>query len=233
MKEENKGKLYWIVIAVLIIIIIILLFLSRCGREELTPTGNVDVFNIDFNCECDDGGKCENDTDKDTGKKDNKKNSNYPSWDDYIDHELNTIYVDDEEGNYVYHNKLRIFENPYFEFTNKIAPGVSNSYSFVVHNGSKIDIKYYVEMYKECNYDLDLKYRLKRNGKYVIGNEDKWVSPEELKTAFKNLNSGKDDRYTLDWKWDYESGKDDVDTYIGENMEDVYKLNVKFHFEQI
>ena len=230
MKEDNKKSIYWTVIAVLVIIIIILLFLSRCGKKDLTPTGNVDVFNIDIN-DCGDTGKCENDKDN-TGDND-KKNSKYPSWGDYVEHELNKIYVDDEEGNYVYHHNLRIFKNPYFEFEDKIAPGVSNSYAFVVHNNSEINVRYYVEMYKECNYNLDIRYRLKRNGKYVIGNDSKWVGAEELKTAFKNLNKGQDDRYVLDWKWDYESGKDDVDTYIGENMEDVYKLNVKFHFEQI
>lgn len=232
MKEDNKGKYYWIVIAVLIIIIIILLFLNECGNKKLTPTGNVDVFNIDFNCDCDGTNKCEN---KDKDKKDDKNNNNnYPVWhDDEDDHELNTIFVDDKSGNYLYHNHLRIFENPYYEFTNKIAPGVSNTYSFVVHNNSEINVKYYLQMYKECDYDLDLRYRLKKNGKYVLGSDSAWVSADELKTEFSRLNSGKDDKYILDWKWEYESGKDNNDTYIGENMEDVYKLNVKFYFEQV
>ncbi len=231
MKEENKNTWYGVVIAVLVIVIVILLLLTQCGKNgngNLTPTGNVDVFNIDINnCNCDEAGKCEN--------KDNNSNNknNYPTWKDDASHITNQIYVDDESGNYIYHQDLKIFENPYYEYTNKIAPGVSNSYSFVVHNDSDINVKYYLEMYSECNYDLDLKYRLKKNGKYVIGNDSTWVSANELKTSFAKLNSGKDDTYILDWKWEYESGKDEKDTYIGENMSDTYKLKAKFYFEQV
>lgn len=227
MKEDNKNAWYWVVIAVLVVVIIILLFLSRCGKRELTPTGNVDVFNIDIN-DCGDSSKCEN-------KDKNKEESKYPIWKDDEEHELDKVYIDDIDGNYIYHANLRIFENPYYAYTNdegKIAPGVGNSYSFTVHNKSKMNIKYYVQMYKECDYDLDIKYRLKRNGKYVIGDENNWVSAGLLKTDFAKLNSGKDDKYVLDWKWEYEDGRDDKDTNIGENMTDAYKLNVKFYIEQ-
>ena len=95
MKEDNKNAWYWVIIAVLVIVIIILLFLSRCGRRELTPTGNVDVFNIDIN-DCGDDSKCEN--------KENKDNSKYPTWKDDEEHELDKVYVSDEDGNYIYHS---------------------------------------------------------------------------------------------------------------------------------
>ena len=96
-----------------------------------------------------------------------------------------------------------------------------------------MNVKYYLEMNKECNYDLVLKYRLKRNGSYVLGDDSHWVKVEDLKTEFSNLNSGDTDKYILDWKWEYEDGRDSIDTYIGENMDDAYKLYTKFHFEQI
>ena len=244
--SDNNGKYYyWGVIMVLIIIIIILLLLNRCGRgeNELSPTGNSDVFNIDIDasCTCDDNTKCDNKSNNNSSKpsKGNKTSSNtnntVPTWndEDESENELGTVYVDDKNGNYLYHQKLNIFDNPYFKYETKIAPGVSNSYAFEVHNTSDMNVKYYLEMNKECNYDLVLKYRLKRNGSYVLGDDSTWVKVEDLKTEFSNLNSGDTDKYILDWKWEYEDGRDSIDTYIGENMDDAYKLYTKFHFEQI
>ena len=88
-------------------------------------------------------------------------------------------------------------------------------------------------MYKKCEYDLNLQYRLRKNGNYVIGNDDRWVGVDELKTAFSKLNGNSNDRYVLDWKWEYEGNRDDIDTLIGENMNDTYQLNIKFYFEQV
>ena len=246
--SDNNGKYYyWGVIMVLIVIIIILLLLNRCGRgeSELSPTGNSNTFNIDIDasCTCDDNTKCDsknnNSGNSSKPSKGNKTSSNtnntVPTWndEDESENELGTVYVDDKNGNYLYHQKLNIFDNPYFKYETKIAPGVSNSYAFEVHNTSDMNVKYYLEMNKECNYDLVLKYRLKRNGSYVLGDDSHWVKVEDLKTEFSNLNSGDTDKYILDWKWEYEDGRDSIDTYIGENMDDAYKLYTKFHFEQI
>ena len=87
-------------------------------------------------------------------------------------------------------------------------------------------------MYKTCDYDINLTYRLKKNGEYVIGDDNNWVTAEQLKTEFSRLSSNNNDSYMLDWKWEYEAGRDDVDTYIGENMTDEYKLSIIFYVEQ-
>ncbi len=223
MEEKKKNKkniIYWMIIILLIIIILILLFCDKFGKIGKccqVPTGNVDIFDINI------GGICENES----------KGDIYPVWINETDkNELGKIFVDDKDGNYIYHQNLNIFENPFYEFEDKIAPGVSNSYSFVVHNNSNVNINYYIEMYDKCDYDLDLKYRLRKNGDFVIGDNDNWVSTSELKTTISKLNANSNDNYVLDWKWEYESGRDDIDTYIGENMKDAYKLNIKFYFEQ-
>lgn len=267
MNERKKDKLFWLIILLLLIIIVLLLFFTKFGKIEnkyLVPTGNVDIFNIDVDCICNDG-ECDNkDNNKDDNiskkivkreKKGNKKYS-YINDNDYqarnekkgedksegesggeseddSDDEPKEVYVDDVDGNYTYHRALNIFTNPFYEYTNKIAPGVSNTYYFVVHNNSNIDVKYYVEMYEETSYDINLKYRLRRNGKYVVGDENSWVSANELKTSFSGLDIKDSDKYSLDWKWEYESGDDNKDTYIGENMDDIYKLNIRFYIEQV
>lgn len=219
-KKNKKNLLYWAIILLLIIIILLLLFCNKFGKMGKccsVPTGNIDIFDINF------GNVCENGI----------KNGDIPVWNqDTNKNELGKIYIDDKDGNYIYHQKLNIFENPFYEFEDKIAPGVSNSYSFIVHNESDMNIEYYIEMYDKCDYDLELKYRLKRNGDYIIGNDDKWVGVDELKTAFHDIKGNSNDKYVLDWKWEYEDNRDEIDTYIGENMRDAYTLNIKFYFEQ-
>lgn len=219
--KKTKNIKYWVIIILLIIIILLLLFcnkfgkLGKCCKE---PTGNIDIFDINI------GGVCNNDI----------NHGDIPVWNQKSEkNELGKIYVSDKDGNYIYHQKLNIFDNPFYEFESKIAPGVSNSYSFVVHNNSSVNVNYYIEMYKKCEYDLNLQYRLRKNGNHVIGNDDKWVGVDELKTAFSKLNGNSNDRYILDWKWEYEGNRDDIDTLIGENMNDTYQLNIKFYFEQV
>ena len=263
MSERKKDKFFCLIIVLLVIIILLLLFFTRFGKIEnkyLVPTGNVDIFNIDIDCVCDEDDKCDNSTDmnenkdvkinkktnkkvnKDVSKKNNevineqksKSNNVYPTWDEERDKEvLNEVYVDDASGNYIYQKSLNIFNNAFYKYTNKIAPGVSNTYYFIVHNSSDMNVKYYVEMYANTSYDIDLKYRLKRNGSYVIGDLNNWVTADELKTSFSALDIKDSDKYSLDWKWEYESGNDNKDTYIGENMNDLYKLNIRFYIEQV
>ena len=101
----------------------------------------------------------------------------------------------------------------------------------MLHFSSCFDIKYYIEMYEESEYKVNLKYRLKKNGSYVIGNDSKWVTADELKTEFSKLNNGSTDSYALDWKWFDDD--DELDNNAGENMTSEYKLNIRFYFEEL
>ena len=258
--NDRKNKLFWIILVVLLIIILILLsFYIKFGKIEepnYIPTGNVDVFDIDISCYCDDDSKTNTkNTDNKTrkcvttnkyghkteikrhssGKKetDNSDEKNKHEEDIKPDEEDGEVYVDDMSGDYEYHQYLRIFNNSAFQYKNKIAPGTSNIYNFTVHNSSKMNVKYYIKMEEETSYNLKLKYRLKRNDNYIIGNKTSWVTADQLITEYNRLNSKTSDKYSLDWKWEYEDGKDAQDTYIGENMDDIYKLNISLYFEQI
>jgi hypothetical protein len=211
-------------------------------QHELTPTGNVDVFNIDIDCDCDcdsnsDNNQKPNSTSDDTN---NKKevivdgNGGYKvipvyNEDDKKDY-LGKIFISDKNGNYVYQQKLNVFENPAYEYTNKIAPGSHNTYQFIVQNSSEMDLRYRVEMYDQTQYKVNLKYRLKRNGEYILGSDNSWVTSSELITNFSRINSGTSDKYSLDWKW---FDDDYNDTIAGKNMTELYKLYIRFYFEEI
>lgn len=129
----------------------------------------------------------------------------------------------DDNGNFIYQNSLDIFNNN----SQKIAPGMFGIYYFKVYNLSNIDIKYHINYKDLNNYNIDLKYRLKRNGEYMIDN--KWKNINELSTSLIYLKQGKSDNYSLEWKW---FDNDDVDSYIGENMISKYLINISINLEQ-
>ena len=256
MYSENNTKYYKIAIIVLLIIILLLVFFNRNKVGKINnyplPTGNIDFFDIDVHAILGEEEVLPETLPK-TGSKTGNKNSgtntekvvtklysingqtttDITTYDEEKDKEVfGRVFVDDKNGDYLYQQKLAIFENSAFEYETKICPGVSNTYNFVVHNSSNMNIKYYIEMYEESEYDVNMKYRLKRNNSYVIGNDTTWVTAEELKTEFEAIGISESDSYSLDWKWEYEDGVDDKDTIAGENMTSEYKLNIRVHFEE-
>ena len=201
------------------------------------------MFDIRIGCICkkEDGKECDPDEDGFLPYSTPGRNSASNSSERTINGETDTdiddegiVYVDDKNGWYVYQKNLQIFQNAAFEYTNKIAPGVSNSYDFKVHNETKKSIRYNVQFEEESEYPVNMLYRLKRGGSYVVGDESTWVSANDLTvSALKILASDGIDTYTLDWKWPYEGGKDAADTTAGQNMTSEYSLGIKINFEEL
>lgn len=253
MNNNFKDKLLTLIVIILIAIIIIIL-LTKCSKDTkkpVVPTGNMDIFNIDIKCKnkkcpVDDNKNKDNPNSKtsdnngnsvvdnnnnEDGSINNRSEEDIPVFDDETDENIiGEIFIDDNSGNYIYQQNLNIFTNPAYEYTNKIAPGVSNTYDFKTNNISNIDINYYIEMFEETEYEVNLKYRLRRNGEYVVGDDTTWVSGQNIKTSFKRLNKNESDIYSLDWKW---FDNDEKDNVAGENMISDYKLIIRFYFEAI
>ena len=247
MENHNKDRLYRIIIILLIIIILILLYLNKVGKvtdKSYKPTGNVDVFDIDIDCVCKNKDDCSkndkgsrnngNVTPSDNGEVIPESNGEeLPVYHEEEDEEVfGVVFVDDKNGDYIYQQNLRIFTNSAFEIEDLIAPGVSNTYNFVVHNSTNANLKYNLNMYDTSEYKINMKYRLKRNNEYVIGSADKWVDVSEIDLKDLSVNAGSSDSYSLDWNWPYNGGKDKDDTIAGEKMTSKYKLNIKFNFRQ-
>ncbi len=236
--DTNKKKMYISTILILAIIVLILIYFIRFGKIKTfdgNPTGNVDIYDITVPTKKPelpiinpDGGSTVNIEPTNPNK---EETDVIKPFDPEEDEEITgKIFVDDKNGNYVYQQKLNVFENPAYEYTNKIAPGSHNTYQFIVHNSSEMDLRYRVEMYDQTQYKVNLKYRLKRNGEYILGSDNSWVTSSELITNFSRINSGTSDKYSLDWKW---FDDDYNDTIAGKNMTELYKLYIRFYFEEI
>ncbi|MCR4753450.1 MAG: hypothetical protein K5837_03475 [Candidatus Saccharibacteria bacterium] len=252
-KAQERNRFANTAIILLLIAIAILLWLLLKPQPEPTkiPTGNVDVFDIRIGCLCgdDDGDGKPDDCDKDGDGEADKVSDLTPGSEGYKSYYSSTIngrtepmdvsttgivYVDDDNGKYVYQKELQIFQNAAFEYTNKIAPGVSNSYNFKVHNETNNAIRYNIDFDEDSEYAVNMLYRLKRGGTYVVGSDTEWVSSSNLSvSALKQLAKDGVDTYTLDWKWPYEGGKDAADTEAGEKMTSEYVLGIKVNFEEV
>lgn len=246
-ERRNYNRFLFAAVIILLVTVGVLLWLllKPVPEPEVTPTGNVDVFDIRIGvlCRYKEGTACYEEDEDDfvpditPGRQWSKS---YNSEEKKINGKTDTdveregiVYVDDKNGRYVYQKTLKIFENPAFNYTSKIAPGVSNSYDFKVHNETDNAIRYDIQFAEESEYAINMLYRLKREGGYVIGGDSVWVSADELITTMKTLPMDSTDTYTLDWKWPYESDRDALDTQIGESMVSEYSLDIKINFEEV
>lgn len=201
--EKNKSwKLSIFIILFLIIILLIIMYFCNYGKiDVLVPTGNIDIFEIILDKEC------------------NDENCDDPVFKGDND---NGLQVYDETGYFTSQKELNIFSNPAFEMKSIIAPGSSNAYQFVIRNDNDFDIQYNIKMVETNPHNVNMKYRLKQEGKYIIGNADTWVSADELNLYSVKLASKDNIPYLLEWKW-FESGRD---TKIGKIDNANYKLSI-------
>lgn len=241
MKKSKRN----VIIAILILIVLLLLFfliIHFFGEiDNKIPTGNVDIFDLVFNISCTD--KCPNcDCNKNkeectckhrhqptTNKHNNNLDSNNTTEGNITinpDNSQNAsgLEVYDEDQNYTINTKLNIFKHKsYYVVNDLIAPGTENSYQFIVRNNNNFDIKYNIKMSEENKYNINMKYRLKLGGKYVVGDNKQWVTYDQLKKYNSQLPAGTYDVYTLDWKW-FEG---ENDTQIGTQIDANYELNLE------
>ena len=128
--------------------------------------------------------------------------------------------------------ELDVFNNNYFEDKSIIAPGVQGSYSFTVENESESRFNYDITFTEENPYNINMVFKVKINGEYVLGNEENWVKGADLSRKDLLLNARTNDVYTIEWRWE----DTDYDTPIGEAGGPggaYYKMYIQVNAEQI
>lgn len=110
------------------------------------------------------------------------------------------VYQIDSENYWNTKTPLDIFKNPRYDNKKIIAPSDTGKYDFFVENVAKKDIKINILLEDINPYKLNMKYRLKQEEKYVIGNENTWESIESMKLKEIKLSEKQIILYTLEWK---------------------------------
>lgn len=117
---------------------------------------------------------------------------------------------------------LDIFTNSKFNYEKIIAPASYGSYKFKIENVAGANVTYNVLMSEENNWDINLKYRLKLDNIYIIGNEETWVDIDDFNVYDIIVTDKSENTYTIEWYWQ----NSDNDTSIGEAGNAEYKLKV-------
>ena len=107
---------------------------------------------------------------------------------------------------------------------NKVfAPGTENSYHFRLSNPGNAAMDYRMEASVTVSdgldsYEVPLEVRLSAYmQRYLVGTEGSWAPMEKLSMVREKgvLGAESYTAYLLEWRWPFESGKDEFDTMLG------------------
>jgi len=193
---------------------------KKTNNAQTNNSSNINIKNNDTSS----GNENEIDDDKNNNEYNNeiKENEN-TSENETKNNEEGELIVDWGQT-----TQLEIFYNDYFNDI-KIAPGVSGEYSFEITNGRGNKIKYNIRLSDMNNYNINMKYRLKKDGEYVVGDNENWKNVSDINYNNQQLNINKSDKYILEWKWE----DSDNDTLIGQNIDANYSLQINIYGEDL
>lgn len=112
--------------------------------------------------------------------------------------------------------KLNIFSGL---ANNKLTPNSSGVYRFSIKNKSDYDMIYNIKFEDDMKNYVNMKYKLKIDNIYVRGNNDKYVSIDELDLDNIIVPKNSINIYTLEWTWE---NSDEEDTKVATMKEDQY-----------
>ena len=171
------------------------------NEVDNTNSNNSNTVNVDGNGTSQSIGENNNNQSSNTTTDNTTSNSNNPPVDENAAEEI---------------TELKIFN------VDKIAPGDSGSYDFLINNNTSKNVKYTIILDETNEYNVNMLYKLKRNGEYIAGSSFEWVRYSNLNLGEKVLNSRKNDSYTIEWKW----VDSDNDTQVGRTKNAKYKLDI-------
>ena len=95
----------------------------------------------------------------------------------------------------------------------------TGTFKFSVKNDTNDDAEYHIQFLDEMSNFVNMKYKLKMDNVYIVGNKDTYVGIEELDV--KNIVSPKDSTsiFVLEWYWESD---DEKDTIVGTSSGDQY-----------
>jgi len=109
-----------------------------------------------------------------------------------------------------------------------IAPGAQNDYTFSLRNNTRgyVDYKMTMSAAVEGLADpslLPVEVRVKGINGWVVGDDENWIPVLELNTAADTgvSNAHYSAVYTLEWRWPYEHGQDELDTWLGNQEQEI------------
>jgi len=120
------------------------------------------------------------------------------------------IEVADNNGTWEAQGKIAVLDS-------SIAPDSSGEYEFILDNPHNVSMLYdfsIKEFYNDTQVvNFPMEFRIRMNN--VLLESDKWLSAEELNFKDLVILPGSTQHFTLEWRWQFESGDDETDTFFG------------------
>ncbi len=218
--EDERKYRFSVAIIILLAIVIIWLLLVNLFGFKTNRIEKIHIFDLSF-CQT-----CGNSNVPETGDNNESWSNNQNGNPTNTEGDL-TIF--DNDATWGVSNKLNIFEDSLYGYRNKIAPRSTNTYEFVIRNRTGVTLSYNI-VFEEYNpKSINMKYRLIRDGVYVIGNENTWVTLSELNQTVSSIKTKTSDTYYLEWMW----FDDENDTKIGEATDADYNIKINIKATQV
>ena len=132
----------------------------------------------------------------------------------------------EERTGWTEYEDIPIFYNE--QFGDRLAlPGTKSAYRFRFINNNAHALRFSFTFREENDYGIEMVYSLRRDGAYIAGGEDAYVTAPELSFVGFTIEGGSESLFELCWYW---KDNDPVDTNAGEN-EAIYRLNIEFNAE--
>ena len=132
----------------------------------------------------------------------------------------------EERTGWTDYEDIPIFYNE--QFGDRLAlPGTKSVYRFRFVNNNEHALRFSFTFREENDYGIEMVYSLRRDGAYIAGGEDAYVTAPELSFVGFTIEGGSESLFELCWYW---KDNDPVDTNAGEN-EAIYRLNIEFNAE--
>ena len=223
--ENENIEIEKKIIVYLVILVVVLVYISIFFICDIISRGTInisDTTSIEYP-----NNSAQDDTD--TRSNENLENSTNNNQDIRVYEDSSIKFFEDgKEWNSL--KQLKIFDGSHRHVVeDKIAPGVQDTYTYTVECYGRAPMIYTTHFVEYNQYQINMVFKLKRNGKYVAGDDSTWVNAKQLDQYNVRIEGGTIDVYTLEWRWEDSSN----DTEIGRTEGAKYSISLTSNAESI
>lgn len=147
----------------------------------------------------------------------------------YNPYETKIINISSESKNWYENDNINLFKYLNKSGEKVIWPGQSGEYEFIVKNTNKIPLYYSIKLSEENKSKINMKYRLKLNNIYIVGDTNTYESIEKINFENIKILENAKSTYTLEWKWE----DSDNDAEIVKNGLATYRIYIDINSKTV
>jgi len=120
----------------------------------------------------------------------------------YNPYEVKIIKVKSEEQDWLLNDNINLFQQGDNNGEKIIYPGESGKYQFIIENTNSTPVFYNIRLSEDNKDKINIKYKLKQNNVYIIGDENTYETIDKIKLDRINIMEKTKCLYTIEWKWE-------------------------------